>query len=99
MTPERYQQVGELFHAAVELRPAERAAFLDKQCADDLQLRREVESLLASHNEASGFIGSPAIAVAAELLVNNETDEFIGKTVGRYLVHSLLGVGGMGRVY
>ena len=99
MTPERYKQVGELFHAALELLPDERASFLDKQCAGDLQLRGEVESLLASHNEASDFIGTPAMAVAAELLVDNETDEFIGKTVGRYSVQSLIGVGGMGRVY
>ena len=99
MTPERYKQVGELFHTALELAPAERASFLDKQCADDAQLRLEVESLIASHNEAPEFIGSPALAIAAELIANNETDEFIGKTVGRYLVHSLLGAGGMGRVY
>ena len=99
MTPERYKQVGDLFHAALELLPDERESFLDKQCAGDDQLKSEVESLLASHNEASDFIGSPAMAVAAELLANNETDEFIGKTVGRYSVQSLVGVGGMGRVY
>jgi Tol biopolymer transport system component/serine/threonine protein kinase len=99
MTPERYKKVGALFHAALELSPVERAAFLDQQCADDVQLKREVESLIASHNEASDFIGSPAMSVAAELLLNNESDELIGKTVGRYSVRSLLGAGGMGRVY
>jgi eukaryotic-like serine/threonine-protein kinase len=99
MTPERYQQVGELFHAALELAPDERVAFLDQQCVGDAQLRREVESLIASHNEASAFIRSPAIAAAAELLVNDENDELIGKPVGRYIVRSLIGVGGMGRVY
>lgn len=99
MTPERYKQIGELFHEAVELAPAERESFLDQQCADDSQLRRELESLIASHNDASDFIGGPAVAVAAELLADNEADEFIGKKVGRYRVHSLLGVGGMGRVY
>ena len=50
MTPERYKKVGALFHAALELSPVERAAFLDQQCADDVQLKREVESLIASHN-------------------------------------------------
>ncbi len=99
MTPERYKQVGELFHAAVALSPDDRAAFLDQQCANDEQLRHEVDSLIASHNEASTFIGAPAMAVAAQLFVNQENDEFIGKTVGRYLVQSLIGVGGMGRVY
>src|SRR6185436_1878862 len=51
------------------------------------------------HSEAPDFIGKPAMTVAAELLGNDETDEFIGKTVGRYFVHSLIGIGGMGRVY
>src|SRR5258705_9498457 len=99
MTPERYKIVGDLFHAALELSPVERAAFLDQQCGDDVPLKREVESLIASHNAASDFVDSPAMAVAAELLLNNETDELIGKTIGRYSVRSLLGVGGMGRVY
>lgn len=99
MTPERYKQIGDLFHAALELEPAERAVFLDKQCAGDVQLRQEVESLIASHSDAPDFIGSPAMTVAAELFGNDETDEFIGNTIGRYLVHSLIGIGGMGRVY
>src|SRR6185503_1426225 len=99
MTPERYRQIGELFHRALELAPTERMSFLDGECGNDLELRRELESLIASHDGASDFIGSPALAVAAELLVNNETDDLIGKTVGRYSVRSLLGVGGMGRVY
>jgi eukaryotic-like serine/threonine-protein kinase len=99
MTPERYRKIGDLFDAALEMAPADRAAFLDKQCGNDLELRREVESLIASSNEAFDFIGNPALAVAAELLASDETDELIGKTIGRYVVRSLLGVGGMGRVY
>jgi serine/threonine protein kinase len=66
---------------------------------DDTELRREVESLLASHDQSPTFIAKPAIAMAAELLVDNDADEFIGKPVGRYVVRSLLGIGGMGRVY
>jgi len=99
MTPERYKQVGKLFHDALAFAPAERATFLDDQCADDTELRREVESLLASHDQSPTFIAKPAIAMAAELLVDNDADEFIGKPVGRYVVRSLLGIGGMGRVY
>ena len=49
MTPERYQQIGDLYHAALEIDAAERATFLERECAADEDLRREVESLIASH--------------------------------------------------
>ncbi len=99
MTPERYRQIGDLFHAALEVDSDERAAFLERACADDPALRREVESLLASHQQASGFIASPALAVAAGLLAESETDALLGRTIARYRVLSLIGAGGMGRVY
>ncbi|HJX92209.1 MAG TPA: hypothetical protein VJ372_17030, partial [Pyrinomonadaceae bacterium] len=47
MTPERWQQVNELFTAVIELEPAKRVAFLDQACAEDPILRREVESLIS----------------------------------------------------
>ena len=46
MNPERYQKVGQLFYAALELPPESRAAFLDVACGGDDDLRQEVESLL-----------------------------------------------------
>ncbi len=68
MTPERYQQIGALFHRALAVDAKERAAFLDRVCQGDDELRLEVESLIASDDEASDFIAEPALAVAAELL-------------------------------
>ncbi len=65
MTPERYRQIGELYHAALEVNADDRAAFLDGACAEDQELRREVESLIASHEQASDFIATPALALAA----------------------------------
>ena len=47
MTPERWQQIQELYHAALKREPSQRAAFLKEACAGDEALRREVESLLA----------------------------------------------------
>ena len=99
MTPERYQQIGELFHRALAVHAKERAAFLDRVCAGDDELRLEVESLIASDEEASDFIAEPALAVAAELLAANEGDLLIGQTIARYKILSLIGSGGMGRVY
>jgi eukaryotic-like serine/threonine-protein kinase len=99
MTPERYRQIGEVYHAALEVGADERAAFLDRACAGDAALQREVVSLIASHERAPDFIAVPALAAAAELLAERETDALAGRTVARYKVLSLLGAGGMGRVY
>ena len=60
MKPERWQQLDELFHAALQHEPEERAAFLDEGCAGDEALRRQVEALLAAHEEAGSFIENPA---------------------------------------
>ncbi|MEL7174138.1 MAG: hypothetical protein AAFN05_14380, partial [Pseudomonadota bacterium] len=45
---ERWAQVGEIFHGAMERRDEDRSRFLDSVCGDDAGLRAEVESLLAS---------------------------------------------------
>ena len=100
MTPERYGKIGELFNDALELKASERAAFLERECAGDSELRREVESLLRSHEAGGGIIDEPALEVAAGLLAGGESEEVVGQTLaGRYRVLSLLGEGGMGRVY
>jgi len=68
MTPERWQQIKELFHGALVCEPAEREEFLVAKCAGDKPLRTEVESLLSSLEEDEGFIEAPAGDLAAELL-------------------------------
>lgn len=47
---------------------AERSAFLDEQCANDMGLRRRVEALLKSHLEAGSFLGTPVPDRLAEKL-------------------------------
>src|SRR6266542_17346 len=99
MTPERHRQIGDIYHAALEVEAKQRSAFLDRACAGDTTLRREVESLIESHEQGADFIEAPALAVAAELLAEGEAGAVLGQTFGRYRVLSLLGAGGMGRVY
>ncbi|HKA18464.1 MAG TPA: PDZ domain-containing protein [Blastocatellia bacterium] len=67
MTHERHRQLSKLYHDALELEPAQRSAFLDDACGVDEALRREVESLIASHQQVEGFIEAPAINVAEDL--------------------------------
>src|SRR5262252_7369240 len=99
MTPERWEQVIDLFQSALERVPEERAAFLNEACHDDKGLRREVESLLTSHERAENFIEVPAFEVAPEFVPNDSADALIGKLIGHYRIESLIGIGGMGEVY
>ena len=99
MKAERWKLVDDLFQSAVERAPGERATFLDEACHGDEGLRREVESLLTSHERAENFIELPAFQVAPELVTNDRADALIGKLIGHYLIESLIGVGGMGEVY
>ena len=97
MTPERWQQIDQLFHLALERDAEQRDAFLRHACKDDESLRREVVSLLGSHEEANSFIRTPAIDIAAELLGNRESKLIRGQHVGHYEIVSLLGRGRNGR--
>jgi len=56
MEAERWQRINDLFLSALEREPAGRSDFIDGACAGDEELRREVESLLAAHEQASEFI-------------------------------------------
>ncbi len=65
MTPESWEQVGQLYQAALELQPEERTSFLRQVCGEDESLCREVESLLAAEEEAGDFLAAGAIDDAA----------------------------------
>src|SRR5262245_53041881 len=99
MNPDRWRQIGRLYHTALELEPARRAAFLDETCGDDYELRREVESLLHAHEQADGFIAGKVAGVVAEMAARQRATSLVGRSFGHYQALSLIGVGGMGEVY
>ena len=101
MTPERWQEVGRLAQAALERAPDERAAFLAEACADNEELRREVESLLSFRGQATGFIETPSDrANAAEMFAGAASAPLVaGRMLGHYRVEREIGRGGMGEIY
>ena len=98
-TPERWQLIKELFHAALGQAPERRAAFLDEACGGDATLRAEVESLLAAHEQPKDFLDAPAHELMAGRLMEHEAKLGQGQTLAHYQIISTLGAGGMGEVY
>jgi eukaryotic-like serine/threonine-protein kinase len=100
--PERWRRVEDLFHQALGRPPQERAAWLDRECANDLDLRAEVRSLLENDPDATSFLKSRVGRAVLELEQDRSQGggrSWVGRRVGAYRLVQELGHGGMGAVY
>lgn len=138
MSSEAWRRTQELFLAALELNPEDRACFLDQACGGDPSLRAAVERLLRSDERAGSFLedailtgaialsdaglsdaalsdaalsdpaifdaalSDPALSDAAlsdPALFDGDGASMIGRRIGTYKIHALIGQGGMSTVY
>src|SRR5947209_19376268 len=83
MTPERWQQLKQIFQSALERNPAERSAFLSQTCADDPALRSQVESLIASPAQAGDSIEAMAAEAATEMLHDDQAGYIVRTKISR----------------
>ena len=94
-----WEKIKSLFQQAIELPPEKREAFLNANCADNPELRKEVESLIKSSGKSRGILDITSFQTKEPDLREDPTGSFAGMSIGKYKVEKKIGDGGMAVVY
>jgi len=99
LTPQQWENVKALFELALEKAPGERTSFLAG--AEDSDVRREVERLLAHHADSGGFLSQPAVPERSPSPSPTKNQSFFPGDLAadRFRITRFLARGGMGEVY
>ncbi len=100
MTPKRWQHIDEIVQKALDLGPDERQPFISSVCTGDVELQRQVETLVTHYEAAGESRGESSNAdVAGGTRIDSDLDPMLGQRLGSYVIESEIGRGGMGVVY
>ena len=100
MDKTRWQQIENLYYEVLEYSSAaERARFLERECAEDTKLFAEITSLLNSSENSGDFLAESDFSFALQLINKPQYLLYSGNDFGKYKILRFLGCGGMGEVY
>ena len=61
MTPELWQRLKPLFYAALKEDPRDRAAFVEKACGEDQELKLHLKQLIEAEEQGTRTIDAPLV--------------------------------------
>jgi len=96
---DRWLRIKQLFRDAQQVAPAEREAWLERECRDDAGLLREVRGLLAAQVDSHELLDAGATGVLQRMRDDTLSADRSGTRIGVYRLQRLVGQGGMGSVY
>lgn len=104
MTVDRWQKVKSIVVLALEAPASERSTMVSSACEGDVEIRKEVESLLAAAAAADSIPEARAAIASATGAIVAEQDAVLRSTLESVLSHQYeiirpIGRGGMGSVY
>ncbi len=99
MNTARWERTKQLLDEALKLAPEQRSSYLDSECGEDSQLRAELQSLIASYDEAGSHFLDLDLPEIFETADFDGQDLHAQKMIAHYRLVQEIGRGGMGQVW
>jgi tetratricopeptide (TPR) repeat protein len=99
MTPELWQRLKPLFHAALKESTQDRAAFIEAACGEDQELKLQLQQLVQAEMQGTQSIDAPLANFNGPMHVPDARFQPGELVLGRFRILHAIGKGGMGEVY